>query len=396
MKTCRILLVTFYYQPDLSAGSFRTAGLVNALLEIESPTVTIDVLTTLPHRYQSYSRPASERDQDGRVSIRRIKLPVHKNGMVDQARSFAVYAREASRLKDAPKYDLVVGTSGRLMTAALSASIATRLRVPLYLDIRDIFADNAKYLMPSLVAPVFSRLFSWLEQWTCNRAVHINLVSRGFAPYFEARYPGKPLSYLTNGVDDEFFPQVASARAAVKRERPVRVLYAGNLGEAQGLHVTIPPLARHLAGRVEFTVIGDGGRRAKLEEGLAAAGVTSVRIVPPMPRDALIEEYRKADVLFLQLNDYPAFKTVLPSKIFEYAAMGKPIWAGLAGYAADFLRQEVTNSSVFPPCDVEGALAAFERLEIRDQPRWSFIEKHSRRTIMRQMAAQIVAYAGHR
>ena len=46
------------------------------------------------------------------------------------------------------------------------------------------------------------------------------------------------------------------------------------------------------------------------------------------------------DVLFLHLNDYSAFRKVIPSKIFEYAATGKPIVAGVSGYAAEFLRHE--------------------------------------------------------
>jgi hypothetical protein len=393
MEPLRILLVTFYYQPDLSAGSFRTAALVTALLEHESPRVAVDVLTTQPHRYQSYARSASEQDSDGRVSIRRIRLPGHKSGMVDQAKSFGAFARQASKLRAAPKYDLVVGTSGRLMTAALSASIAVRLGAPLYLDIRDLFVDNLKYILPRPASLGLYPVFSMLEKWTFNRAVHVNLVSRGFAPYFEARYPSKPLSFFTNGVDEEFLPENTRATAR-QREGPVHVLYAGNLGEAQGLHVTIPPLARRLAGRVRFTLIGDGGRRVELQDALAAAGADNVRIVPPMPRDALIREYCDADVLFLQLNDYAAFRTVLPSKIFEYAALGKPIWAGVAGHPAEFLREEVSNVAVFHPCNVVEAIAAFERLQIRDEPRPSFIEKYSRRTIMRAMAADIVAHAG--
>src|SRR5205807_8509089 len=100
--------------------------------------------------------------------------------------------------------------------------------------------------------------------------------------------------------------------------------------------------------------------------------------------------------LFLHLNDYDAFKTVLPSKIFEYAALGKPIWAGVAGYSAAFLRDEVTNVAVFTPCAADEALAAFEQLTIQDAPRTQFVEKFSRRTLMREMAANIVAHARRR
>ena len=50
----RILLLSFYYPPDLSAGSFRAAALVKALTQAGSTGLTIDVLTTVPNRYKSF------------------------------------------------------------------------------------------------------------------------------------------------------------------------------------------------------------------------------------------------------------------------------------------------------------------------------------------------------
>jgi glycosyltransferase involved in cell wall biosynthesis len=177
----------------------------------------------------------------------------------------------------------------------------------------------------------------------------------------------------------------------------VSVLYAGNLGEGQGLHAILPTLAKKLQGRAVFRVIGDGGRKEALRRALAAAGVENVILLPPIQRDALIQEYLKADVLFLHLNDYDAFKKVLPSKIFEYAAMGKPVWAGVSGYPAEFIGAEVANAAVFKPCDVDGAAAAFQRLELKDTVRLDFIRKFSRANIMQAMAIDIrtVAQKGH-
>lgn len=47
----KFLLITFYYTPDLSTGSFRAGALVNALLERIGPDARIDIVTTTPHRY---------------------------------------------------------------------------------------------------------------------------------------------------------------------------------------------------------------------------------------------------------------------------------------------------------------------------------------------------------
>lgn len=54
----------------------------------------------------------------------------------------------------------------------------------------------------------------------------------------------------------------------------------------------------------------------------------------------------------MHLTDYKVFKKVLPSRVFEYAAMGKPISVSLCGFAAEFIECYVENSEVFQSCDV--------------------------------------------
>ena len=168
------------------------------------------------------------------------------------------------------------------------------------------------------------------------------------------------------------------------------VLYAGNIGEGQGLHKILPTLAKMMEKRLHFKVIGDGGRKEALMQALKEEGVTNVELLQPLNRDRLIEAYQAANVLFLHLNDYDAFNKVLPSKLFEYAALGKPIWAGIAGYPAEFVRSEIINSAVFSPCDVNQATQVFESLEMNLTPRADFIEKYARRNIAKGMAQEIV------
>src|SRR5690606_27667563 len=109
--------------------------------------------------------------------------------------------------------------------------------------------------------------------------------------------------------------------------------------------------------------------------------------------EELITAYQEADVLFLHLNDYDAFRKVLPSKIFEYAALGKPIWAGVAGYSADFIRQFVPNATVFSPCNVEEAVSAFSSLSLVTKPRHEFVERFARVKIMQELASDIIQLA---
>jgi hypothetical protein len=388
----KILVLSFYYKPDLSAGSFRTTALTEDLATLAPAGSSIEVITTLPNRYHTFAADAPSVESRPGLTIRRIAVGAHKSGMADQSRAFLRFASGARRATSGKRYDLVFATSSRLMTAALGAHIAGRTGARLYLDIRDIFVDTIKDVLKGPLAKLMPPAFSILERRTITAADTVNLVSPGFASYFGDRYPHTRFTFFTNGIDDEF----VVAAPAERSERPtldskVRVLYAGNVGEGQGLHAIVPRLAARLRDRVEFTIIGDGGRHAVLDESIRTEGLANVKLIPPMDRARLIEAYRAADVLFLHLNDYPAFEKVLPSKVFEYGAMGKPIWAGLGGFSAAFVERELQNSAVFPPGNADTAIVAFDRLKIRDEPRTDFIAKYSRADISLKMAADILS-----
>ena len=144
---------------------------------------------------------------------------------------------------------------------------------------------------------------------------------------------------------------------------------------------------------MQFKLYGDGGRKTQLLAALDEQGVNNVELCTPVNRKELITIYQQADILFLHLNNYDAFLKVLPSKVFEYAALGKPIWAGVAGYSAQFLQQNVSNSAVFNPCDLDAAITSFENLELVTSPRADFANQFSRDNIMQQMAEDILKLA---
>jgi len=387
----KLLLLTFYYPPDLSAGSFRAKALVEALHQAAGD-LHVDVMTTMPNRYYSHTTQAKALEQDTGVTIHRIPLPSHRSGMADQSRTFAAFARAVLGKTRGCKWDVVVATSSRLMTAALGAWIARRIRVPLYLDIRDLFADTMADLLSGSFLKRVLPAFRTLERWTLRSAARVNLISAGFLPYARQVAPQHNYRLFTNGIDDDFL-SFDFSDGVRDTGLPPRVVYAGNMGEGQGLHYVLPEAARLLEGKARFRLIGDGGCRRQLKKVLADAVVSNVEIFDPVPRSHLFGHYREADVLFLHLNNHAAFQKVLPSKIFEYVATGKPILAGVAGYAASFLEKEVEGVAVFSPCDPQGLADALNRLLKISGPfdREQFTHKFARRQIMREMAQDILA-----
>lgn len=386
----RVLLLSFYFRPDLSAGAFRSSMLAEALVREMPPGGIVEVLTTQPNRYGSFVAHAPATEKNEGLHITRIALPTHAGGMYDQAWAFLSYVRVVLSQTQKTDYDIVCATSSRLMTACLGAWIAHRRQVPLYLDIRDIFVDTIKDVLPKPVAWLATPLLALLERVTILRASRTNLVSAGFRNYFSSRYPSMPLSFFTNGIDEEFLKMNVREDIASQNPTCVEILYAGNLGDGQGMDKILPGLARRLAGRARFRVIGDGGRQRALVSALVNAGVDNVDLLPPVSRQELIAAYHRCDMLFLHLNSYDAFKKVLPSKLFEYGATGKPILAGIDGYAASFVRNELSNSAVFQPCDAEAGARAFSTLSLDWTDRSDFISRYGRQSIMRAMAQDVI------
>lgn len=391
----RILFLSFYYEPDLCAGSFRVTSLVRTLRDLAPEDVEIEVLTTMPNRYATFqqAQPKKEESPIDGLRITRLRLPPHRSGMRDQAKSFLAFGLGVWRHVRGKRYDLVAASSSRLMTAVLASQIASIKKARLYLDIRDIFLENMEDVVPHRLFRMVRPLFVSLERWAYRRADRINLISPAFIDYFTPLTQTR-LSTHTNGIDEEFLRMSPPLEAPAKDNKLLKITYAGNIGEGQGLEQVLPRLAVFLRGRARFEVIGDGGRRQQLQAELARQKIDNVEWHPPMERSQLLARYREADLLFLHLNRYPAFWRLLPSKIFEYAGTGKPIWAGLCGFSKAFAEKNIPNCAVFESGDVKEAMDRLDHLKMESVSRKTFVEQYRRRTINEAMARDILECVG--
>ncbi len=343
----------------------------------------------MPNRYHTYTLKSLPLEHRTNLEIIRIPIPKHKNGLLDQLFSYKKYFVKTLKIVRKEKFDLVFASSGRLFTAFLACIISQRKKIPLYLDVRDIFMDTIKDVYGKrYFIWLMLKVFYLIEKFTFSRANHINLISPGFEPYFR-QFRSPRYSFYTNGIDKEFLniPQ-----SKFSTEKPFIITYAGNIGEGQGLEKIIPKTAKRLGNDYLFRIIGDGGRRLALMKELENVKASNVEIIAPVSRDQLIKYYCQTNFLFLHLNDYEAFKKVLPSKIFEYAATDKPIIAGVSGYARQFISENIHKAILFNPGDVEGLVKSLLDFKFSYENRSRFKERFDRQRIDESMAKSILSY----
>ena len=390
----RLVYLTFYFKPDLCAGSFRNSSLAIELSnQAKLKDVFIDLYTTSPNRYNTFEAKALEYEEYDNLRIHRIQLPSHKSGMIDQIFSFWRFYFEVKKMNVGKKADIVFASSSRLFTAYLGYIIAKKSKAFLYLDIRDIFVDTMNDVLNSKILKIcVLPVLKYIEIKTFTYASHINLISEGFKEYFKI-FTKARFSYFSNGIDDEFlFDTVRNNQYDQIRDKKL-IVYAGNIGQGQGLHKIIPQAAKLLGDNFTFLIVGGGGAKNLLQLEIDKLEVENVTLKNPVNRKELHEIYLTADYLFLHLNDYPAFRKVLPSKIFELATFPKPILAGVSGYSANFIKDKVAHSFVFDPCDVDSLVNyLLKDVELKIIERKGFIEKYKRSSINTELASNILNY----
>jgi glycosyltransferase involved in cell wall biosynthesis len=382
----KILILSFYYEPDLCAGSFRTTALTEELKKNISSSDTLDIITTMPNRYSSFNDDALNYEENNNIKINRIDLGSHKSGFVDQSLLFMKFAFNVLKIiRKREKYDVIYATSSRLMTAFLGALISNRQKSKLFLDLRDIFTDTLESVFAKSKLRHIIPVFKQIEKYTINSATHINLVSKGFEKYFLNINKTVKYSFNSNGIDNIFLDYDFNL---TKENKKKIITYAGNIGEGQGLEKIIPNIAKIVGEDYEIHIYGDGGTKEKLVKN--SQGLVNIKLFNPINREKLLEVYKNSDFLFLHLNDYEAFKKVLPSKLFEYAATNKFIIAGVGGYAQEFIKENITNSIVFEPCNINDFEEKFNKINIDEKiDRKVFMGKFSRASIMNDLSKKV-------
>ena len=288
----RIVFLSYYFEPDLCAGSFRNTSLLNELKQLIEDNTKIDIYTTLPNRYSTFNSEAKELEAFNKIRIFRISTPAHNNGMFGQILAFKQYFTEVIRLNKDEACDLVYASSSRLFTAFLGAILSSKKNAFLYLDIRDIFKETIlDTLKIKSLSGILSTSISIIERYTFSRASHINLISPGFEGYF-MKYNDKKFSYFTNGIDEIFLKDRAKS-ISKKTECVFEIVYAGNIGWSQGLHKVIPQAAKDLGDRFRFTLIGDGGAKSELLHEIKKLETNNVQLLNPIKREELKEIYKR-------------------------------------------------------------------------------------------------------
>lgn len=372
----KILVISQYYRPDITAAAFRISETVDHL---RSHGHDVTVVTSEPHRATASSGSDASPDDD---SVYRVLIdPLTGSGIRPYLRHFFSFVFRArrivrKRIRSGYRPDVIWVTSPPLFVGLVGTYASRRSGAPVVLDIRDVWPDTAVAAGQISSGGRAYRIGRVLERWLYRRADAITCVAEPMAEYIRNEISnrrrhsgGTPVEVVYNGAGFEIGPPVEpeSVRSTV--------LYAGNLGRLQGIDSLLEAWARiaGLDGRATagwtLELIGGGVLQEELEASAERLGIRgSIVFRGVLPKHETVAAMYTAGVLFLNLIPNPVFDLTIPSKLFDYLATGRPIIGGITGEGREILRR-LPGNHVVSPSNTEQIAAALG--EAMASPRWN-------------------------
>jgi glycosyltransferase involved in cell wall biosynthesis len=178
-----------------------------------------------------------------------------------------------------------------------------------------------------------------------SRSFMVNLASRGVNP--------SKLYFIPNGVNAELWKtgdREAGRHQLGTGPGEVLVSYVGTIGMAHdcGLILDVAKQCQAAHPRLRFALVGDGAELATLRARADSEGLRNVTFTGLTAREFLPSVLAATDISLVTLKRSDVFKTVLPSKMFESMAAGRPIVLAVEGEARETLQRAGGGLAVQP------------------------------------------------
>lgn len=236
--------------------------------------------------------------------------------------------------------DVIVATSPQFFTALSGRTLSFFKRKPWVMEVRDLWPDSIK-TVGAMNDGLVLRYFSKEELWCYRSAKRIVVVTDAFKREIAKKgiSPDK-ISVVKNGANlERFAPREKSQELlhSLGLEGKRVLGYIGTMGMAHKLDFLVD-CVKDLKGYA-LMIMGEGAEKEKIKQKIKAENITNVLLLDSVPKDKVAEYVALQDAALINLRRDPLFTTVIPSKIFETAAMGVPILLGVDGEARSIVEQ---------------------------------------------------------
>lgn len=380
-----VLLITQYFPPDLGGAATRNSNISKGL-SLNGCNLTI--ITAFPHYPHGIIPPEYKSTIVKIETIDNIKIirtfmpPIKSEGIVKRMVlmvSFAVSSMFA--LPFSRKADIIWG--GSWLPGILYSKLK---RIPVVLDVCDLTVEDLPLLKIAKQDSLLLKIASSIYRFFYVKGDAIAPISPGYVNTIVNKYSVKRdrISIIPVGVDSSEFKNNKKFRL---KDDPFIIIYAGVLGVGYDFEQVFgaAKILKDSGTNVLFILHGGGECVGIIKSRLQELNLTNVKLSDRLlsSRKEVACLLNEADALILPLKDYGAPYPGIPSKLYEYQSVGKPIICCAEGEPAKYIRDSNSGVIVSPENPRELAQAIkylYANIEIAQQ-----MGKNGRRLVEREV-----------
>ncbi|WP_396169440.1 glycosyltransferase family 4 protein [Flavobacterium sp.] len=331
-----ILIISNYYPPEKGAAANRIEQLALKLHQNNYKVTVLCPLGNYPkgELFPEYKGKFSVTEKLQNITVKRLWIypSVSKNILKRtlSVLSFSSVLFFYLLTKKTP--NKIVIQSPPLLLSFISVLVLSLMRKKIILNVSDLW-PLAAIELKALKKDSFSHHISlYFEQFIYSRATVIFGQSNEIITHIHSIFPKKEC-YLYRNFPDH---QLAEIDFKSNENEPIKLFYAGLLGVAQGVYELCQNIELQNL-NIELHIFGDGAEKLQIEDLIQQNPQKKIIFHGMLERQLLHEKLQSFDIAIVPLKT--RIYGSVPSKIFEYTALGYPILYFGGGEGENIVRE---------------------------------------------------------
>ncbi|MDO5741451.1 MAG: glycosyltransferase family 4 protein [Vagococcus sp.] len=365
-----ILILSQLWEPEEGVPQRRWSWLADTLIRAGH---TVDVICPPPHYpggqlmtdepvYQAHNVQRVSKNMAVYRTAFREYTPQLLTRIYDQGIQMLSATRIAMAAAKNKRPDLVIATAPPLPTIFTQLVIARMLNIPRIIDLRDAWPDLFRYMLAGeadvavdqsiasgikkMVILAVARITEYPLDRSVRSADGVIASTNSFAKILKGR--GCPhVSVIRNVASVKFSD--SCAHEVTSNEQPLKILYAGTTGRAQGLSSSLRAVkkATDKGADIRMRIVGGGAHLRTLKRNALRLGIP-VTFYQRVPFYRMPRHYQWADTELIQLESWKPLEWTVPSKLYDALKNRRHITLVAKGESADIVRDLKAGHCFYP------------------------------------------------